>query len=276
MTNRGTHNINGVKNGEGSVSVLDFATRKVIATWTIPGGGSPDMGNLSADGKWLWLSGRYDGVIYAFNTDDGSVKTIPVGGMPHGLTVWPQPGPLLARPHRQHAVGSDQPRPALPVLTPEWSSFFTAELGALASLTGFVVVAISINLTRILAFASLPGRAAEALIAPVGAITATGLILVPDQSSMLAAAAILATGLVMVAAPTVIQLRTWSARKGVTAVERIVRFGASAGFSLTFVIGGALLMAGAHSGLVWLAAGDIACIIAVVLSAWVLMIEILR
>ena len=92
VTNRGTHNLAGVKNGQGSVSVLDFATRKVVANWTIPGGGSPDMGNLSADGKWLWLSGRYDGVIYAFNTDDGSVKTIPVGGMPHGLTVWPQPG----------------------------------------------------------------------------------------------------------------------------------------------------------------------------------------
>ena len=76
----------------GSVSVLDFKTRQVVANWTIPGGGSPDMGNLSADGKWLWLSGRYDGVIYAFNTDDGSVKSIPVGGMPHGLTVWPQPG----------------------------------------------------------------------------------------------------------------------------------------------------------------------------------------
>ncbi len=92
VTNRGTHNLGGQKNGQGSVSVLDFATRKVVATWTIAGGGSPDMGNLSADGKWLWLSGRYDGVIYAFNTDDGSVKTIPVGGMPHGLTVWPQPG----------------------------------------------------------------------------------------------------------------------------------------------------------------------------------------
>ncbi len=92
VTNRGTHNLAGQKNGQGSVSVLDFTTRKVLATWTIAGGGSPDMGNLSADGKWLWLSGRYDGVIYAFNTDDGSVKTIPVGGMPHGLTVWPQPG----------------------------------------------------------------------------------------------------------------------------------------------------------------------------------------
>ena len=62
------------------------------------------MGNLSADGKWLWLSGRYDGVIYAFNTDDGSVKTIPVGGMPHGLTVWPQPGRYSLGPHGQHAV----------------------------------------------------------------------------------------------------------------------------------------------------------------------------
>jgi DNA-binding beta-propeller fold protein YncE len=92
VTNRGTHNLAGVKDGQGSVTVLDFATGKTLANWTIPGGGSPDMGNLSADGKWLWLSGRYDGVVYAINTEDGSVKTIPVGGMPHGLTVWPQPG----------------------------------------------------------------------------------------------------------------------------------------------------------------------------------------
>jgi DNA-binding beta-propeller fold protein YncE len=92
VSNRGSHSIAGERHPRGSVSVFDFATRKVVAEWTIPGGGSPDMGNVSADGKWLWLSGRYDGVVYAFNTDDGSVKTIPVGGMPHGLTVWPQPG----------------------------------------------------------------------------------------------------------------------------------------------------------------------------------------
>jgi DNA-binding beta-propeller fold protein YncE len=92
ISNRGTHNLAGVPKGAGSVSVMDFATRKIETTWTIPGGGSPDMGNVSADGKYLWLSGRYDGVVYAFNTENGSVKTIPVGGMPHGLTVWPQPG----------------------------------------------------------------------------------------------------------------------------------------------------------------------------------------
>ncbi len=71
--------------------MIDFATRKVVATWPIPGGGSPDMGNVSADGKVLWLSGRY--VVYAIDTATGRVQsTIPVGKEPHGLTVWPQPG----------------------------------------------------------------------------------------------------------------------------------------------------------------------------------------
>ena len=58
----------------------------------IPGGGSPDMGNVSADGNTLWLSGRYDDVVYAINTTSGAVTKIPVGTEPHGLTVWPQPG----------------------------------------------------------------------------------------------------------------------------------------------------------------------------------------
>jgi YVTN family beta-propeller protein len=92
VTNRGSNKIHGAEHGMGSVSVLDFATRKVDVTWPIPGGGSPDMGNVSADGKWLWLSGRYDNVVYAFDTSSGAVKVIPVGTEPHGLTVWPQPG----------------------------------------------------------------------------------------------------------------------------------------------------------------------------------------
>ena len=79
--------------GEGSISVLSFATRKVVRTWRIPGGGSPDMGGVSADGKVLWLSGRYNGVVYAISTRDGKLLArIPVGAGPHGLCVWPQPG----------------------------------------------------------------------------------------------------------------------------------------------------------------------------------------
>ena len=69
-----------------------LATEKVVARWTIPGGGSPDMGNVSADGKWLWLSGRYDDMVYRIDTTSGAVAKVKVGGEPHGLTVWPQPG----------------------------------------------------------------------------------------------------------------------------------------------------------------------------------------
>jgi hypothetical protein len=161
-------------------------------------------------------------------------------------------------------------------LTPEWANFFTAELGALAALTGFVVVAISINLSRILANRSLPSRAAEALIGPVGAIAATGLILLPEQPMALVGAEVLAFGVVMVAAPLAIQLRTWSDRKVATPLERFVRFANSAGYSLAFAVGGVLLLAGAHTGLFWIAAGDVACLVAIVVNAWVLMIEILR
>ena len=92
IANRGSNKIHGAEHGMGSVSVLDFATKKIDATWPIPGGGSPDMGNVSDDGKQLWLSGRYDNVVYVFDTTSGKVTFIPVGKEPHGLTVWPQPG----------------------------------------------------------------------------------------------------------------------------------------------------------------------------------------
>jgi YVTN family beta-propeller protein len=93
VSNRGSHKMEqGRAKGPGSVTVIDFATRSVVAQWPIPGGGSPDMGNVSADGKQLWLSGRFDSEVYMIDTTSGAVTKIRVGVEPHGLTVWPQPG----------------------------------------------------------------------------------------------------------------------------------------------------------------------------------------
>jgi DNA-binding beta-propeller fold protein YncE len=101
-TGAGAHGLYPSRNAEylyvtnrsaGSISVVSFRTRKIVATWTIPGGGSPDMGGVSANGNVLWLSGRYDGVVYAISTLDGRLLAkIPVGAGPHGVCVWPQPG----------------------------------------------------------------------------------------------------------------------------------------------------------------------------------------
>ncbi|MEU5051172.1 YncE family protein [Streptomyces sp. NPDC021096] len=79
--------------GEGSISVLDLPSRKLVKKWELPDGGSPDMGGVSADGKVLWLSGRYDSEVYAIDTQDGhQIARIKVGDGPHGLAVYPQPG----------------------------------------------------------------------------------------------------------------------------------------------------------------------------------------
>lgn len=92
VANRGSNHLRRTPNGKGSVSVIDFATGKMTKNWPVPGGGSPDMGNVSIDGKFLWLSGRNDDVVYRFNTESGAVDKVAVGREPHGLTVWPQPG----------------------------------------------------------------------------------------------------------------------------------------------------------------------------------------
>ena len=93
FSNRGWNTLSGGRHGPGSITVLNPISHTVLATWPIPGGGSPDMGGLSADGKELWLSGRYDNEVYAIDATNGSLLArIGVGVEPHGLCVWPQPG----------------------------------------------------------------------------------------------------------------------------------------------------------------------------------------
>jgi YVTN family beta-propeller protein len=101
-TGRGAHGIYPSRDGrsvyvsnrdEGSISVLDAATLKQRALWKIPGGGSPDMGGVSADGRTLWLSGRSNQQVYVFDTTTGAViHRVATDAGPHGLCVWPQPG----------------------------------------------------------------------------------------------------------------------------------------------------------------------------------------
>ena len=104
MANRGSHKIHGPRLGNGGVTVIDFATEKVVARWAVPGGGSPDMGNVSADGKWLWLAARYDDVVYRFDTSSGDVHADQGrrrAARPDGVAA---AGPLLAGAHRQPAM----------------------------------------------------------------------------------------------------------------------------------------------------------------------------
>jgi YVTN family beta-propeller protein len=95
--------------GEGSVSVLDPATRKTLAKWRIPGG-SPDMGGLSPDGSQLWLAGRYHDEVYVLNSADG--RPLLVG--PHGQpalkpSVSHRGTPRCTRAHRSWSCRLGRP-----------------------------------------------------------------------------------------------------------------------------------------------------------------------
>jgi YVTN family beta-propeller protein len=75
----------------GAITVVDFATRRPIARWKVPG--TPDMGGVSPDGTVLWVAGRYNSAVYAISTRTGRLlASIPAGVSPHGVCVWPQPG----------------------------------------------------------------------------------------------------------------------------------------------------------------------------------------
>jgi YVTN family beta-propeller protein len=79
--------------GEGSITLISTKTRKPSKKWWLPGGGSPDMGGLSPNGRVLWLTGRYNAEVYAIDTRSGHLlHRIRVGQGPHGLAIFPQPG----------------------------------------------------------------------------------------------------------------------------------------------------------------------------------------
>jgi DNA-binding beta-propeller fold protein YncE len=74
-----------------AITVINFATRRIVGVWHVDG--TPDMGNVSPDGRMLWLSSRYNSVALAISTRTGrTIASIPAGVSPHGLCLWPQPG----------------------------------------------------------------------------------------------------------------------------------------------------------------------------------------
>jgi hypothetical protein len=156
-----------------------------------------------------------------------------------------------------------------------WADFFVAEVGASAALAGFVIVAISINLSRIIAYPWLPGRAAETLVAPTGVLIVSSYMLVPGQPVPQLGFELIAAGLAMWLMPVVIQSRTWRA----TDLPRrslVVRFVLTQLSALPIVAAGVLLWNGAASAVYWMVPGIIASLIATVINAWVLLVEILR
>ena len=153
---------------------------------------------------------------------------------------------------------------------------FAAETSVSAGLTGLLFVAISINLSDILLNPALTSRAAKALSTLVEVLLVASLCLVPGQSGML-----LGSELVVVGTFGWVLITRWqrAATHGNPYIGPVQRVGLDAltqGSSLPMIVGGVSLMAGRGEGLYWLVAGLIGSLIAALLDAWVLLVEIKR
>ena len=158
----------------------------------------------------------------------------------------------------------------------DWTTFFTAQVGAGAALTGLVFLALSINLKQILAFPGLPSRAGEAIILLMQPVIIGALVLIPGQDLFALGIEILVVGaltwfqitkMIWQARAMLVQLPAW---------QRLTRIGFAEAATLPTLVAGGLLVAGVSQGLYVEAGALFVCIIDGVLDAWVLLVEILR
>lgn len=157
-----------------------------------------------------------------------------------------------------------------------WVPFLTAQVGATAALSGLVIVAISINLTRILSFPTLPGRAGEVLIVLGGALSLSSVLMMPGDAGVLGTVSTLVAAAVWTAT-VVIESRAFG-KLGSEAPRSsfTLRVLSVQSAALAMLIGSALLMANAGSGFYWIAAGVLLAVINAIVATWVLLVEIVR
>ena len=161
-------------------------------------------------------------------------------------------------------------------LTSDWQTFFGAEINATAALTGLVVVAVSVNLTRIMAHPLLPARAGEALIALMSGLLLSSLLLIPRQPLNVQAAECGIVGILALAAPLSFQLHAFRSEFPNSRAHPAVRALLTSLGGLPMLAAAGLLLEGLSAGLYCAAAGVIMSLVSGVVGAWVLLVEILR
>lgn len=157
-----------------------------------------------------------------------------------------------------------------------WMNFYVATAGAAAALTGLVFVALSINLTRVLAMPGMPARAGEAIVLLGLALLVSLQSLIPKQSLEALGWEIAPLALTAWILPLLMQWR-WIRRRHFRHVMHVVvRALLHQGSTLPILIASYLLINKHGDARYMLAEGIMLTLVMGMLSAWVLLVEIAR
>ena len=157
-----------------------------------------------------------------------------------------------------------------------WTAAFTAIAGSAAALTGLLFVAISINLERILKGQGLIARAFEVLLLLVGVLALATLLLMPGQGTGNAAAEAIGVGAGLFGVLAYIHIRAPRRALGVSPVNFAMRVVFDQLGPVLLIAGGVSLVLQNGGGLYLVVPALIAAMIAAIVGAWVLLVEILR
>jgi hypothetical protein len=158
----------------------------------------------------------------------------------------------------------------------EWSTLLAVQAGAAATLTGLVFVAISINLSRIVAVPGLPGRGAESIMQFLEVFLISTVALIPRQSDRVLADELIVIAVISWITQVAVEVRYLRVRKGHPWAWFVHRAVLTQLATLPFCIAGITLLLGVPDALYWLVPGFVFSFVAGVISAWVLLVEILR
>ena len=157
-----------------------------------------------------------------------------------------------------------------------WTAAFTAVAGSAAALTGLLFVALSINLDRVIKGPGLVARAVEVLLLLVAVLIIATLLLMPGQGADAAAVEILVTAIVTSSLLAGIHIRAPRQALGVTTSNFALRVVGDQMGPLFLVIGAVTLLTRSGGGLYWVVPALIAAMVAAVIGAWVMLVEIVR
>ncbi len=158
----------------------------------------------------------------------------------------------------------------------EWTTLFAVQAAAAATLTGLVFVAFSINQNRIMAYPGLPGRALESILQLLEVFLISTVALIPRQPEWILAVEFLAIGIVSWVAQVIGLIRYLKLKAGHPRWWFVLRAVLSQLAAVPFLVAGITLLFGMQRSLYWLAPGFVFSFVASIVSAWVLLVEILR
>lgn len=155
-----------------------------------------------------------------------------------------------------------------------WQSFAAAEVGAAATLAGLLVVAVSVNITRIIELPWVVSRMAASLTLFTGVLMGGTALLVPGQSAHVVGGELAIVGFAMAA---LVWLNNGLRGTQPQYRNRILISAALAVVaSLLVATAGVLCAAQTGGGLYWLVPGVLLAFAVGLLNGWVALVEILR